>query len=575
VGKKLICIFFFISSLSVQGQQFVDVSVKTGIIHQFVPYQGTFGGGATIVDFNKDGYEDVFITGGMADDALYLNNKNGTFTNTYPSSGLKTSIKYVTQGAVSADVNKDGWPDLFITTITITDTTNKLPRAINLLFLNNGNGTFRNATKEFRLDKYLTFSTGACFGDINNDGYPDLFVSNYFHEYSGELNIMNDAMIVGSGQMARSYLFINKNGKSFKEVSKDYKIDFKGFGFGGVFTDYDNDGDADLIAYNDFGYKATPNFLYENKYPEKYFKDVSKEKNMKLRINGMGTAVGDVNNDGWLDYFFTNIRTNQFMINGGAGKGFINESMTRGTQYSFSSDSLGKYIPVSWGCNFADFDNDGDLDLFVACGSLNPSVEPNPDFYFENDNGKFINKAYEKGLLNRGIGRGSVVFDYDNDGDLDLLVIGQKAVSKEFGTESMTHLFRNDSSSGNWLKIILHGVDAESRGIGARVKVVIGNKQIVREIDGGSSHISQSTAIAHFGLGNSTKIDSIIINWPGGKQQMVFNLPVNRLIEITELNNVPKSKFSFVWIVIFTAAIAILFVLIGLKWKKKYAGYQC
>lgn len=535
--KRLIFLFIIFAAFIVNGQHFTDVSNEVGINHQFIPFQGTFGGGATVFDLNNDGYDDIYIAGGSAEDALFLNNGNGTFKNICALSGLKTAVKYVTQGGVCSDVNKDGWVDLFITTITTIDSSNVVPRAMNLLFLNNGNGTFTDATKKYGLDKYLTFSTGAAFGDINNDGYPDLYVANYFQEYKGELNIMNDAMIVGSGQMARSYLYINKNGKYFEEVSNQYQLDFKAFGFGGIFTDYDNDGDVDLIVNNDFGYKATPNFLFENKYPDKYFKNVSKEMNMKLAINGMGTAVGDFNNDGRLDYLFTNIRTNQFMVNQGKGKPFLNESMHLGTNYSFSSDSIGKYIPVGWGCNFADFDNDGDLDLFVACGSLNPNVEPNPDFYFENIDGRFVNKALEKGLLNRGIGRGSVVLDYDNDGDVDLLVIGQKPVSDGLGTESMTHLFRNDSTKGNWLKIMLEGIDSDTRGLGARIRIVIGNNQMIREIDGGSSHLSQNSSVVHFGVGAVTKIDSIILTWVGGKNQVLLNQPVNHVIKIAEIKN--------------------------------------
>jgi enediyne biosynthesis protein E4 len=561
VGKRLTVVLTFFLNASVNGQHFTDVSMEAGIAHQFVAYQGTFGGGATAFDINNDGYEDLFITGGMADDALYINNKNGTFSNIYASSGLKTKNKFVTQGAISDDVNKDGFADLFITTINSLDTANLVPRAMNLLFLNNGDGSFRNATSEFGLDEFLTFSTGACFGDINNDGFPDLFVANYFQNYSGELNIMNDAMIVGSNQMARSLVFLNKKGEKFVEVSEKYKIDFKGFCFGGTFTDYDNDGDLDILVNNDFGYKATPNFLYENRYPKPYFESVGKEMNMNLAINGMGTAVGDINNDGWLDYFFTNIRTNQFMVSQGRGKPFLNESLKHGTNFSFSSDSFGRYIPISWGCNFADFDNDGDLDLFVACGSLNPSVEPNPDFYFENIQGQFTNKAVEKGLLNRGIGRGSVVFDYNNDGALDLLVVAQKPVGEGLGTASSTQLFRNDSVSGNWLKISLHGLASDTRGIGATIKITAGNLHLIRTIDGGSGHLSQNSSVAHFGLGKNTVVDSVIVNWIGGGTQVLVAQHANTVLNIIQ-NKEAKRKNLKTWLISAFTTIAIFGLLL-------------
>src|SRR3989337_1291667 len=185
---------------------FVDVTKSAGINHQFEVFEGTFGGGAAIFDLNNDGWEDIFIAGGMKDDVLYLNRGDGTFENIYERSGLRTNKKYVTQGAVSADVNRDGWRDLFVTTITTKDNLEKIPRAPNLLYLNNGDGTFRDATHEFGLDEYLTFSTGAMFGDVNVDGYPDLYVGNYFQQFEGKLHVMNDAIIVVSHKMATRLL---------------------------------------------------------------------------------------------------------------------------------------------------------------------------------------------------------------------------------------------------------------------------------------------------------------------------------------------------------------------------------
>src|SRR5262245_29376955 len=175
---------------------FTDITAESGIHHQFVVYEGMFGGGACVLDVNNDGFEDVYITGGMNNDVLYLNNGNGTFKNIFENSGLDITTHYVTEGVAGADVNKDGWVDLLITTITSRDTTQIIPRAENLLFLNNGNSTFRDVTEEYGLKDLISFSMGVCFGDINGDGYPDVYIGNYFQDYDGKLSAINDATIV-------------------------------------------------------------------------------------------------------------------------------------------------------------------------------------------------------------------------------------------------------------------------------------------------------------------------------------------------------------------------------------------
>jgi hypothetical protein len=524
--------------------KFTDVTTAAGINHVFKVYEGMFGGGACVLDFNNDGFEDVYITSGTNNDMLYKNNGNGTFTNVFELSGLTVTKNFVTQGVTSADVNRDGFVDLFITTITRRDKILPIPRAINLFFINNGNGTFRDATKEYGLDGFLTFSTGASFGDFNADGWPDLYVGNYFNEFSGKLSVINDATVVGANQIAKGNLFLNEGGKKFKDVYSNYGLDFRGFGFGGIFTDFDNDGDQDLFVNHDFGYKRTPNLLLENHYPRKKFTDVGKETGMDIKINSMGTAVGDYNNDGWMDYYVPNIRFNYFMVNKGLGKPFVNEATPLG---------LG-FFAISWGANFADFDNDGDVDLFVSNGDLNPACVPMANFYFENIHYKFQDHARAVGLADYGIGRGSVVFDYDNDGDLDLLVVNQQPLL-DYPVPSVTKLFRNDSTQGNWIKISLKGIDAESHGLGSKIAIEAGGLKMIREIDGGaSSHLSQNSIIAHFGIGKATKIDKITVYWTGGNQQILTNINPNQHLTITEI---PQKKQGYLYWLLAVVVLAI------------------
>jgi enediyne biosynthesis protein E4 len=534
-GRVFIVVVALILSLNCNAQKrFTNVTDSVGIKHQFVVYEGMFGGGAVVIDVNNDGWEDLFLTGGTADDALYLNNKNGTFKNIFESSGLTDTKQFVTQGAATADINKDGWLDLFVTTINLRDTVKRIPRAENLLFLNNGDLTFKNVTEEFGLKELQSFSTGVSFGDFDLDGFTDAYVGNYFFGYEGKLTYINDSDIVQSNQTAAPYLLKNVNGRKFNEVSKDYNLNFKGFGFGGVFTDYDRDSDLDLFINHDFGYKATPNIFLENERPHDQFLQRTKNLNLDLKINAMGTAIGDYDNNGLMDYYVTNIRFNRFMVNHGKNKPFTEEAKAKGMDF----------VSISWGANFADFDHDLDVDLFVANGDLNPNDVPLADYYFENTNSTFEEIAPFVGVNDYGIGRGSVVFDMDNDGDLDLLVVNQKAVF-DYPVNSYTHLFRNDSTKGNWLKIKLEGIQSDRNGIGAMIEVSVNGVTMIREVDGGSSHLSQNSLITHFGLGTAGKADYVKIFWPGGKTQVLNDPPANQLLVIQETQTQAQANFKW------------------------------
>ena len=556
VFLSLFCLPFLASS----QVKLNDITAQAGIDHQFEVFEGMFGGGVAVFDIDNDGFEDLFLTSGMQQDRLYRNNGDGTFTDIYEGSGLEVTRHYVTQGVAAADVNKDGWVDLFITTITSKDSVKIIPREINLFFLNKGDGTFRDATREFRLSQYNSFSTAAAFGDVNQDGYVDLYIGNYFLAYDGKLSVINDATIVGANQTSRDYLLINKEGKYFEDAYEDYELGHRGFGFGGVFTDFDNDGDIDIIVNNDFGYKAVPNYLLRNDFPRKRFTNLAKELDMDLKINSMGTAVGDFNEDGIFDYFFTNIRFNRFMVR---------ESL--GEPYEDVLKDLGmNFVAISWGANFADFDQDSDLDLFVSNGDLNPNCVPMANFYYENSEEGLVEQGRAYNLNHYGMGRGSVIFDMENDGDLDLLVVNQKPVYDNYPVESRTVLYRNDSTRGNWLKVELKGTLSDTKGIGARVEAVIGDRKLLREVDGaGSSHMSHNSTMVHFGLGEASKVDSLIIRWPVDHRQVLLDVPANQRIPVIEEVISTSMKARFLAIVLgflcFLAVGAFLF----LRYRKK------
>lgn len=554
----LIFLVLWNASTTSWSQRFVDHTEAAGIQHFFEVYEGMFGGGVAVLDFNNDGFEDLYLTGGMQEDQLLENQKDGTFKNVFHQAGLTSALGFVTQGVATADFNRDGWMDLFITTITTKGEKKSIPRAQNLIFINKKDGTFEEQSKSFGISKSESFSTGIAIGDINLDGYPDVYVGNYFTDYDGGLKEISDATIVNAGKTAKGYLYENKGGKKFEEVSKKYNLSHRGFSFGGIFTDFDNDHDMDLIINNDFGYKAKPNYLLQNQFPEKKFSYVEEARKMDLRINAMGGATADLNADSYLDYFITNIRFNRFMIQYPEENIFIDQAETLGTQL----------FTISWGANFTDFDQDGDLDLFVANGDLNPNCVPMYNFYFENENFTFQEHSGEVGLKDYGVGRGSVVFDLENDGDMDLLVVSQKPI-RPYGPASITRLYKNEMAKGNALQVKLRGNASTLSAFGSRIELYADSLYLNHEIDGGNtSHLSHNSRIAHFGLGKRTTVDSLRVTWPGGESQFLYQIPVNQKITVVETNVFQDKKKTNYEILVAFLIIGVG-VLIFFKVKKK------
>ncbi|MEM7370251.1 MAG: FG-GAP-like repeat-containing protein [Bacteroidota bacterium] len=528
--------------------QFTDVTNEAGINHSFLVFQGTFGGGAAVIDYDNDGWEDLFLAGGRGENQLLKNMGNGSFQNVSISAGLDALEGFVSQGAAVADVNKDGWQDLFITTITKIDG-DEFTEASNVLLINQQNGRFKDQSEAYGIVE-TTFSSAASFGDVNGDGYPDLYVGNYFEDYEGSLDQFAGPTIGGEIQPALDQFYINDRGRKFVEVSHIYGIASRGLTFQGLWTDFDNDKDLDLIVANDFGNRATPNQLYRNEFPEARFSEISQIKNFDFGINGMGIAACDINQDGWLDYIISNIQVSPFFINQGPTRAFTEESIPRGTGYFIVNTNEGHRItPVSWGLNFFDFDHDMDQDLYITNGCLNPSLTPSPNLMLENTDGHFEDLAPSLQTNDHSIGRGSVELDFDHDGDLDLLVVNQATFNNEdIGVPLLgTRLYRNDSpTTNNWLKVKLTGLRSDANGIGSRLEAYVGGKQLIREIYAGSSHQSQNSLIAHFGLGEHTQLDSLAIQWIGGNRQTLFQVQANQTIEILEeVDSSPYSSVEF------------------------------
>ncbi|MDW3652545.1 MAG: FG-GAP-like repeat-containing protein [Bacteroidia bacterium] len=516
---------------------FTDATEEAGINHSFQVFQGIFGGGAAVIDFNQDGWEDVFLSGGAGPNQLLQNMGDGSFQNVSTQAGLNSLDGYVTQGAAVADVNRDGWPDLYVTTITFVFG-NTFGEAPNILLINNKDGTFSDQSLSFGLVEG-SFSTGASFGDVNRDGYPDLYVCNYFSNFEGSLDEFEGPLVNGNTSPAADLLYINVDGERFVESSQLYGIERAGLTFQALWTDFDNDNDLDILVANDFGDRETPNLVYRNEFPRAAFTEIGEAMDFDYGINGMGLAAADVNMDGWLDYLVTNIQISPFFINEGPDKPFREKSYNRGIGFSTIGTNDGtRVVPVSWGANFFDIDHDMDSDLYISNGCLNPSLLPNPNLFLENRGGLYREFGFETQTNDHSIGRGSVVFDYDKDGDMDLLVINQTPYQEENPEDFFrpSRLYKNENNSNyHWLKIKLEGIKSETSGIGSRIEAHLGGGEILlREIYGGSSHESQNSTIVHLGLGPYDKVDSLVIKWSASGKQVLQNIQADRLIEIAE-----------------------------------------
>ena len=522
-----LCLLGSLATNTVTGQHFLDVQDEAQIDH-VTSHTAFLGGGGAFLDYDNDGDEDIYLIGGAEVDRLYENNGDGTFSERTAEAGLFSTSFYYTTGVTAGDIDNDGDTDIFVTT-WFGDLFAK-----NLLFRNNGNGTFSDIWIQLE-DADQVLSMGAVLIDFDLDGLLDIYVINYVED--AQFTYDENNQVIGFEHICYGNRFYhNLGGGQFSEITESVGLHDTGCALAVAATDYDLDGDLDIYLANDFGEFIQPNRLFRNNYPVPSFTEVGAETGADIGMYGMGIAVGDVDMDLDLDYYVTNFGRNVMLRNDGGT--FTDVTNQTGTADTWDiQDSL---LTVGWGTALLDIDNDSDLDLYVANGYV-----PSPNFIdarifiqdrlFRNEGDwNFTEVGADYGIDNVFTTRGFTYADYDNDGDLDMLAIVMNVPLNE-GTWQ-TKLYNNQVGNElNWLQVSLEGVDANRSAFGSRIYVYAGELALMHELAGGASHASQLSSRAHFGLGETASIDSLAVVWPGGfRRQVLYDLSVNQHLTIIE-----------------------------------------
>ncbi len=518
-----------------------DVTKASGIA--FVHTDGSSGAryimetvsaGLATFDYDGDGDIDIYFVNGAPlkgasaaappRNALYRNDGGWKFTDVTAQAGVGDTGYGL--GAAIGDYDNDGRPDIYVS--------NYGPK---VLYRNNGDGTFTDATAAAGVADGAKVGAGACFLDMDADGDVDLFVANYL-EFSYDLHVSTSTRGVPVYANPRYYkpeaftLFRNDGGGAFTDVSVESGIAaHRNWGMGIVCLDYDNDGDTDIFTAND----VADNFLFQND-GRGNFEEVGLTAGVAYDMNGdeqgsMGVDCSDYDNDGWLDLYMTAYQAQLATLYRNRGDGTFEDATLR------TGAGAGTLATVEWGNGFIDFDNDGFRDIYVARGHLQDTIEQFDDtasyevenLLFRNmGDGTFRDVSAEAGdgMRVRRSSRGAAFEDFDNDGDIDVVVLNSRREPT---------LLRNDSPRAHhWLQIDLRGVRANRGGVGARVKVTAGDLTLHDEVHAGRGYQSHFGSRLHFGLGTRAKVDRIEVKWLGGGTDTILGVGVDRRVTITE-----------------------------------------
>ena len=556
----IICLIYISPLFSAAAIQFVDVTEETGITFRHVNgaegayhLPETLGAGGAFFDADNDGYLDIYLVNSgywntapaakQAMSALYRNNRDGTFTDMTVPAKVGNQGNYG-QGVACADYDNDGNVDLYVTNF-----------GANVLYRNNGDGTFTDVTTSAGVGD-PGWSSSACFFDYNLDGDLDLFVVNYL-VYSRDVAYLP----CGEGEThtychpslfegAPDSLYRNNGDGTFTDVSQESGVGgiggmFHGKGLGVVSADFNNDGAPDLYVAND---DTRNDFFYNN--GDGTFSEISLLAGSAYSFNGvaqagMGVTAGDYNSDGWFDIFVTNLsyETNALYRNNGDGTF---------TDVIYEAQ-LGKesYLFVGFGTGFFDADNDGWLDLFIANGHIIDNIEDThdiltyrqPDQLFRNNGDGTFQEASETAgayFQDVAVSRGALFGDYDNDGDVDMLITQSNG--------PVTLLKNETKTQNNWISVKTTGVISNRDGIGTRITVTAGGHTQIQEVNPGASYMSSRDPRCYFGLGTNATIDRLEVRWQSGVAQVFENLTTNQEHVISEFSNTPEDTlFKAVW----------------------------
>ncbi len=563
-NRLLIGIIFLFSCSMVKAQRsddkspflvtFTDIASQAGL-HESTIYGGvnskkyiieTNGCGVAFFDYDNDGWTDIFIMNGTRLEGfpkgeeptnhLYRNNKNGTFTDVTEKANLHRTGWGA--GVAVGDYDNDGQEDLFLTYY-----------GQNVLYHNQGNGTFRDVTTSAGFPTTgIRWGSGATFIDYDRDGKLDLFVANYLKfdpltipEPGKGGNCFWKGIPVNCGPKGlpteTNLLYHNNGDGTFSDVSEKSGISkITGrYSMTAIVTDFNNDGWADIYVACD----STSSTLYRNNR-DGTFTDVSLESGTAYNEDGnaqagMGVTIGDYDNDGWPDIFKTHFADDLPILYKNSGRDFFDDaSRLAGFDHT-------RY--VQWGTGFADFDNDGWVDILTVTGNVYPEVEKffkeyphrSPRLVYQNlGNGRFrdVSAITGTGISEPKSSRGCAFGDFDNDGDVDVLVMNMNEPPL---------LLRNDLKSGsNWLTIKLVGTISNRSAIGSRVTIKTGERLQIQEVTSQTSYYSHNDFRLHFGLGADHQVQNIEIHWASGEKETIKNVSGNQFITVQEGSGIIK-----------------------------------